>query len=486
MKQSIAADAVKLTTSKVITMLISMISAMLLSRFRTLEEYGTYSQLLLVINLVTTILMLGLPNSINFFLARAENDKERRVFLSVYYTISTVLGLFTGLVLVLSTPLIVDYFRNPFIKDFMYFFAVYPWSMIILSSIENVLIVYHRTNFLMVFRIMNSVALLFIIFIVELLGWGFPAYMGMFVFVEGVFALSVYSIVGKISEGLTISVDKRLIKGVLEFSIPVGLASVIGVLNIQLDKMVIGKFFSVEEIAIYTNAAREMPVTIIASSLTAVLMPQIARLLKENKSKEAVNIWGDSIILSYTLICFISLGLFVFAPEVISLLYSKKYLPGVEVFRIYSLVLLLRATYFGMMLNAIGKTKFIFYSSLASLGVNLLLNYVFYRVLGFVGPAIATFISISMIQLYQLIATAINIKIELKYIFPWKDVGVITVINLILGVIFAYIKALVPIETLNGEVCESIVLGGIWAIIYLLIMRKQIIDKWKNLSRNTN
>jgi len=71
-----------------------MITAMLLSRFRTLEEYGTYSQLLMVINIATTFFMLGLPNSINFFLARAENNNERQKFLSVYYTLSTVLSFF--------------------------------------------------------------------------------------------------------------------------------------------------------------------------------------------------------------------------------------------------------------------------------------------------------------------------------------------------------------------------------------------------------
>ena len=67
MRRSIGSDALKLTISKLITMAIALVNAMLLSRFRTLEEYGTYSQLLLIINLATTFFMLGLPNSINYF-----------------------------------------------------------------------------------------------------------------------------------------------------------------------------------------------------------------------------------------------------------------------------------------------------------------------------------------------------------------------------------------------------------------------------------
>lgn len=484
MKQSIAVDAVKLTTSKIITMIISMLSAMLLSRFRTLAEYGTYSQLLLVIDLVTTIFMLGLPNSINFFLARADNEKEKCKFLSVYYSLSTFLGLFIGIILVLSISVITNYFRNPLIKNYLYFLAVYPWSNIILSSIENVLIVYQRTDLLIVFRIMNSISLLFILIIVQILGLGFSEYMILFVFIEASFALSVYYIVDKLSNGLFIGIDIGLIKNIIKFSFPIGLASVISILNVQLDKL-IGKFFSVEEVAIYANAAREMPVTIIASSLSSVLMPKLAKLLKENRNEEAVKIWKNSIVLSYILICLFSCGLFVFAPEVITILYSKKYLPGVEVFRIYSLVLLLRVTYFGMILNAIGKTKFIFYSSLASLGLNLVLNYWFYLTLGFIGPSIATFISIFLVQLYQLIATSFLIKIELKNLFPWKEVCVITIINIIMGIVFGYIKSVMPDKLLSGEIIESIILGGLWVVVYFLIMRKQIRSTWENLNKNT-
>jgi len=62
--------------------------------------------------------------------------------------------------LVLSTPLIVSYFDNALIKNFMYVLTVYPWSKIILSSTEHIYIVYQKTTRLMLFRILNSIFLL--------------------------------------------------------------------------------------------------------------------------------------------------------------------------------------------------------------------------------------------------------------------------------------------------------------------------------------
>ena len=54
---SFMSDAVKLTASKIIANGLMMVSAMLLARIRTLEENGTYSQLMLIINLAASIFM---------------------------------------------------------------------------------------------------------------------------------------------------------------------------------------------------------------------------------------------------------------------------------------------------------------------------------------------------------------------------------------------------------------------------------------------
>jgi O-antigen/teichoic acid export membrane protein len=477
MKKTIISDAVRLTTSKVISLIISMISAMFLSHFRTLEEYGTYSQLLIVINIFTTIFMLGLPTSINFFLASAKSDEEKQKFISIYYTLSTILSFITGLILVLSTKLIVRYFNNTLIIDFMYILAIYPWTKIILSSIENIYIIYDKTEQLMIFRIFNSILLLIIILFVEIFNLSFNTYMFLFITVESIFALRVYSIANKLCGRIRLGFDSDLIKKIFIFSIPLGLSSVLGTLNIELDKLMIGRLLNTEQLAIYTNAAREMPLTIISSSITAILMPQLVKKIKNNEMNEAIDLWGTTATLSYLFICFFATGLFVYAKDVISLLYSDKYLPGLSVFRIYTIVLLLRSTYFGIILNSMGNTRLIFYSSLASLVLNVVLNYLFYRIFGFVGPSIATFVSIFLVACFQLIATCKITNVKFKKILPWFDFIYITVINCIMGIMFYLIKVMIPLDVYTGEIIESIIMGLIWGILYVIIMLKSNMQK---------
>jgi O-antigen/teichoic acid export membrane protein len=482
MRKSLGSDALKLTISKLITMAIALINAMLLSRFRTLEEYGTYSQLLLVINLATTFFMLGLPNSINYFLAREDTEEGKQKFLSVYYSLSTILSILTGLILVLSAPILIRYFDNPLLKNYVYFLAIFPWTKIIMSSIEHVLIIYNKTKYVMIYKIANSLALLLIIMIVQALKMTFPIYILFYLIVESIFAILVYVLVRNFTQRLSLSLDRKLVGNILKFSIPIGLATMVGRLSIELDKIVIGRFFTTEELAIYTNAARELPVAIISSALTAVLMPHLVRLLKENKNKSAVELWAHSIILSYILISLVAFGVLTYAPEVMTLLYSSKYISGSSVFRIYALVLLLRVTYFGMILNSKGKTKFIFYSSLLSLILNLVLNYSFYKLFGFIGPAIATLLSIAIVQFAQLIATSKIVNITIKSIFPWKELAKITLINVVFSIAFFNLKSIVNLEYVFGNVGESLVMGLIWGTLYIGIMYKKIKISWNYLN----
>ena len=487
MKSSIVSEATKLTMTKVLTMTIATITAMILSRTRTLEEYGTYSQLLLSINIVTSITMIGLPNSLNYFLARSRNKEESEQFLSVYFTISTILSLLSGLILVISVPFLISYYSNPLLRMFLFFLAVYPWTKIILTSLDHILIIYKKSSTLLIFKSMNNFLLLILLIIVEFLNLGFFNYMILFIIMEIIFTIAVYVIVKNITGRIRFYINFSIISQVLKFSVPIGLASVIGVLSVQIDKLIIGMIYTTEDLAIYTNAARALPFTIIAASLTAVLMPHLVKLLKANRITDSIKLWSDANIISYAIISFFAFNLVVFAPDVLTLLYSEKYLPGVNVFRVYSVVLLLRFTYFGIILNSIGKTKHIMYGSLFSLLLNVGLSFLLYKVFGFVGPAIATLISLSSVALYQLVVTSKILNVKFKNILPWSHIIQTTMINLGLGTFFAYVHKyhFQNISSVYYSLGKSIIFASIWGIVYILIMKKRVFLSWNNL-KNVN
>ena len=484
-KTSIGREAVYLTGSRVLTSIIGVVTSMLLARFRTLSEYGTYSQIIMVTELVSSILLLGLPNSINYFLAKGETPKDRQDFLSVYSTLSTILTIVIGICLYLAMPLIISHFNNPFIRDFAYVFVVYPWSSLFINSLSSVCIVYGKSNKLIYFNLANALIVLVILLIAKIAGMSFHQYMLMYIGCLFFFAIVALIWSHNLSGGISIKLEFGLIKDIFIFSIPLGLASATGSISLELGKLVIGRFFSVDEYAIFANASRELPVTIIATTLTAVLLPQIVRLTKKGDHSKAVSLWGNAIEISMCFMCLFVGALIVFAPDVLSLFYSEKYVTegGVIVFRIYSIILLFRVTYWGMILNATGNTKFVFYSSLLSLLLNFVANIASIYLLGFIGPAISSLIVSITLCYVQLKFTTKVTDIPFRDIFPWKNIMKLILTSVGFCVVFGVLKQLIlPDFDRLTSIYISIGLGIVWTLVYALLNLKFVKRSWRLLN----
>ncbi len=483
-QKSIGANAIILTASKFVSTLILLVNTMLLSRFRTLAEYGTYSQLLVVVHLVTSFVTLGLPSSINYFVARADTDKERNRFISIYYTLNTVLSFVTGLILLLSIPLIEAYFKNTEIGRYYIFLALYPWTSIITSSVDNLLIVHGRSEKLLLYKVLHSICVVLCVLLVTLTKLDFIAYIYLYLFVEILFCLLTYAIAIKLDGRPTFKFNKKYIKTILAFSIPLGLSTATGTIKAEMDKLFIGFLYSTEQYAIYANAAKELPFTMISHSITAVLLPVIARKLKDNRIKESVDLWKEATSVAYMINSFFAFGLIVFSKEAMVFLYSQKYESGFAVFAIYSLLMLFRSAYFGTMLQLRGKTNIILKSSIFSLVLNLVLNFVFYYFIGFIGPAVATILATAISSGYQLVKTKEEISVPIKRLFPWRDILLCTFINIGLGLVFYLAKVILQMDTYIGRSAEAILLALVWLIIYMILLIPKIKQKTKLFRTN--
>lgn len=477
---SLRKEASLLTISKMSNLLITMATSMLLSRFRSLEEYGTYSELSLVLNLLVTLCMLGIPNAINYFLPRTESVDERHDFLQTFLSLNTVLSIFAGIVMTVCVPVVVWYFKNEGIYGFYYFAVLMPWAQITIQERSNLFVASNKTKTLIWHTIANSLALLGIILLTKLLDQSFQFYMVLYVIVELIFAGCVYYQANKIAGKLAFRIDWKLCKNILVFSVPIGVSDMVSTISREVDKLMIGGFLDTEALAIYTNSAKEIALTVISTSFIAVLMPKLSKLIKERKVKEAVEIWKSTTSFTYIFMCFGVAALVVFAPQVVTILYSEKYLPGTGVFRIYSLILLWRTAYFGTMLSLHGETKKILYCSVVSMLINVVLNYVLYITIGFCGPAWSTFLSIGIVDLLQLKLSAKTTGIPMSKLFPWIDLLKITLINVMLGIGFYLLIHICNIRTDNKGCVAAIILGIIWMFIYFgIIMRKRIKTQWK-------
>src|SRR5690606_33663375 len=89
------------------------------------------------------------------------------------------------------------------------------------------------------------------------------------------------------------------LKKVLIFVIPLAAASFVGTLNKEVDKIFINHYFGIEKFAEYAVVAKELPLTIIAASVSAIIVPQISKYLKLQKYNNVIKLWENSVELSF-------------------------------------------------------------------------------------------------------------------------------------------------------------------------------------------
>ncbi len=484
-KNKISHGALILTVTNLIISLLGLASSMLLSRYRTLDEYGTYSQVIMVTELVSTVLLMGLPQTVSYFMSRAENDGERRRFFTLYSILSTAITAIIGVCLYFSTPLIVGYFDNPYITVFSYVFLLYPWSSIMINTLGSVLVVYGRTGRLALYTLIHSLVALATVGATVLLSVDFERYVLIYIITTAVFAVIAYVWCTVRVGGFSLSGGcGRLLREILLFALPMGLASGVGSINIQLDKLFIGTLFSTEEYALYTNASRALPLTALATALTTILMPKLVVLLKSQRNDEAIGLWGNTVRISYIVMCALVAGLIVFAPDAMSLLYSEKYVTqeSVAVFRIYTLTMLFKVTYFGIILNSRARTDLILACALLSLAANCVGNLVFYHLLGFIGPAVSTLLVTVIMNTAQLIVTSKITDIPFKRVFPYKALFEYTIKTVLVCIPVAIIYYTLFSDLSRAvTIPMAIVLGILEVIAAVLINKKAIAENWQAL-----
>ncbi len=486
---NIGKDSLILTVSQFMVLGINMLNVMLLSRFRTLEEYGTYSQIIMVCTIVITFFSAGFSQCINYFLGKSESFEEKKKFIKSYYGVVTFIGMAGGLVTLVLLPLIQRYFGNAAMAKYWYVLLFYPISHILNAGIDRFFISYRRSKLLLVFRLSHSFLILGEAVLAIVLGLSFYQYMMIYTAAEVVFSAFTYLWIKKITGVLPFGFNKETVKEILVFAIPMAFASLVSTINTEMDKLIIGGLTDTETLAVYANAARELPFYIFSTSISSITMPFIVKKVSKKNYSDAMELWRKSINLSFYFMCFCVSVLFTFAPQVISVLYSDKYLTGTNVFRIYSLALLFRVTYYGMVLNSMGRTKAILRASVATMVINLVLDVVLYKLLGFIspeaallGPAIATLLSVSVMNMYQLVLTKRLINVRFNDIYPIKPMSKIMLLNVVLSaVFFAVQQTAFRLVDYNRNVI-SIIIGAVWVATYALLVFKPVKALWKELN----
>lgn len=384
-------DAAILAAVRLMTMGLSFITTRVLSTYLSKFEYGTYSQVLLIVSTTVSLTMLGFIDAANFYYCGTKETEKRESYIATILTLQCCTGTLAGAAILLLSGPICKYFGNQELRKYLIFAAILPLLQNGTSLLQVLFVSVGKARRLAIRNL-----------IVSLVQLACAIAVGMYLRNIGlIFAVSVTLNVGQIlffiwslrKSGCCIrltSCDFGLSGSILKYSIPMAVFTIVNTLNRDLDKYLISAMSDTETLAVYSNAAKVLPFDILLVSFMTVLLPYITRQIAGKRYDEAIETYRTYLEISYVSTALLAFGVLVAAPEAMELLYSEKYLSGLPVFCIYILVDIFHFASITLILTASGKTKLLMQLGFAGLAVNFVLNILLYHLLGIPGPAIAT------------------------------------------------------------------------------------------------
>ncbi len=436
-----------------------LISSIVMVRYLNKEEYGTFLQIMLIMNTAVMFAYFGIPQSIFYFIHKT-NNKVSFVYRNIILAI--ILGGGAALAVFFLSEYFSRWLNNQLLYEYRYVAVTLVFlrgsiimrdpllisqGNLILNSVTSILsnILFYvpiitaavfSLGLTMIFHILLVASVIDFLCFLVLIGW----------FVRDI-----------AEEDNSASENNRHV-GLLEqirYAFPIGISSYIGIIGRQIDQYIISVFFSPQSFAVYSRGAMRVPVlSTIQYTVNDIMMAYYVKDYHDGNIESLLKRFH----LCVEKVAKINFPVFVFlflaSPSLISLLYTDQYLGAVPIFRAYLFLLIINITTFGIIPRATGQTKSIFYASLINVLANIVLSWWLVPMLGAVGAAIATILCAFVSGYYYLFMSCRILEIGMGRIFPWRFLAHYFGVSLIAGL---------PIVVINS-------IGGMTEVPTLLIL----------------
>jgi O-antigen/teichoic acid export membrane protein len=341
--------------------LISLVSAAILSRYFTKADLGTYKQILYVYGSLLIIFSAGLPQIYSYYLPRYKREQG----LSIVKSISSLLflcGVIFSITLFFGAGIFANLLANPDLEQGLRLFSIIPVLLLPTLGIEGVFVSYQMSYILPIYNSITRLLMLFcivspIIFFNAKIEYAIYGWI-----IASVITLIIALYVVKIPfKSMVLERCNLSYKTFLNYSVPIMGASLAGMAINSSDQFYISRYFGQEVFAEFSNGFIQLPfVGMIVGSASAVIMPKLSNYFSNDsiEKSQILVLWQSTIKKSALILYPLIVLFFFFADYFITLLYSDLYEASADYFKIKLVANLFNIIVFAPMLLASGNSRF--------------------------------------------------------------------------------------------------------------------------------
>lgn len=486
-----AFDSILLALIQIVTYAANIVTTKILAVEFSLTEYGTYSTVNSVITLAASLTLFGLGDTINYYYNRkdsCENTAQREEYVNTIFFVQLYLGaVVSGILAVFAGP-ISNYYHNLLVKPLVLTVCLKPWLSNATHLYQVLFVSSGRAKFIALRNLVLAISKVVMIYaVIKIFDSLFVIFLCLVLL--DVLQLVIFSyIFGKIRFRIHIfSFSCEKLGPVIKYALPMGVYFVTLTVMREIDKLVIGWFGTTEELAIYSNCAKTLPLNLLTVSFSTVMIPFIMKNVSSRNYQKTAQIMKKYLTIGYLSVWMFSGALLLCASEAIQFFYSEEYIVGHPVFVLYILDGMVQFASVHLIIAANGDTKFLMRTALCFLMVNAVLSVFLYIILdalgaSILGPAIATvlvsllYVSVMYSKSAQILQTRIQEFVPIKRMVTYLcELGMI-------GIVFYYIKS--GLQTLQLHwVFVFLLIAACYCAVVVLIHLKEYINLFVGINQ---
>ena len=464
-----------LSSGQALTALVGIASAAVLARVLSQHDYASYRQTLLAYTFAVPFVTLGFDRALYYFLP-GEEERSRGILVENLLWLLGAGALLSLFLLVGGNRLLAMRFNNPDLGSLLLLLVPYPLLMLPAASLSACLMARHRTEQVAGFNVASRL-LMFAAMIGPCLVWPRPAtaIVGM-VLGSAVATCAALVLMFRACNAGDWRPTWPGIRRQVRFSIPLGFAGLVGTVSQSLDQVMVAAICAPALFAVYVNGAIEIPlIGMVTGSATSVLMVDYARLYKEGRVPEIIELIHRAMVKCALILFPAMVFLMCMAPELICLLFGKPYKDSAIPFRIYLLMLPVRTLTFGAVLQATGHSRKILIQSIISLTTNALLLWCAIRFLGPLWAPVGPVVSLYVFAVPYLIFVIRSIlQCSVASLFPWSELAKVLAANCLA------VPALLVLKHLGTGWPNVVILAAAGAVFGALTLGVYFVVGWSD------
>ena len=336
---------------------IGIISPMILSRYFSKGDYGTYKQVMYVYNTLLIVFTLGLPKAYSYFIPRVSLPESKDVIRKIS-RLFAILGLFLSLLLFCGASAIADLLHNPDLELAIKWFSPTPLLLLPVMGIEGILASYKKAKHIALFTLcMRVFTLLFTILpVITFNGTYFHSIIG-FDIASLLTCIFSYYLKYLPTRGIELQRATVSYKEIFAFSLPLLSASLWIMLFQSTNQFFISRYYGNEVFAEFSNGFMEFPIIpMVVNSVATILAPLFAGMAVKNKMSIG-DIWNSALNKTIKIIYPVTIYCILFSNIVMTCFYGKMYSTSGIFFSIKNIEGFFSVIPFYPILMALGKTK---------------------------------------------------------------------------------------------------------------------------------